>query len=109
MHANLMRAPGVEVRPQQIGGIEARQPGEVRPRRPSHTDDCHPLSVSRVTSDRLLDRDALLAQVPPGERRIATNDASRLKLRSKHAKRSVRLRDEQQARSLLIQPVDQSL
>ena len=82
VHADLVCAPGVQVRPQQVSGIEARQPGEVRPRRPSSTDDRHARSVSRVTSDRLVDREAILTHVPPCERCIATNDAPRLELRA---------------------------
>ena len=58
MNTDLMRASRIEMRPEQIGGIEAREPGQIRPGRPSSTDDCHALSVSRVAGDRTLDRNA---------------------------------------------------
>ena len=57
--------PVKQVRPQQIRGVEAREPGEIRPRRPSSTDDCHALSVSRIARDRPLDREPLLREVSP--------------------------------------------
>src|SRR5690348_15733608 len=109
VHANLMRAPGMEVRPQQISRVEARQPGEVRPRRPSLTDDRHALSVSRVARDRLLDREAILVEVPPRKRRIATDDAPCLELSAQYAMRPIALRDEEQAGCLLVQPMNDSL
>ena len=52
MYPDLMCAPRKEMRPQQIRGVEAREPREICPRRPSGTDDCHALSVSRIASDR---------------------------------------------------------
>jgi hypothetical protein len=55
MYPDLMRASREEMCSQEIRGIEARKPREIRPRRPSSTDDCHPLSVSRIAGDRPLD------------------------------------------------------
>src|SRR2546430_2065178 len=78
MDTNLMCAPSVQVRAQQVSRIEARQPGEVRPRRPSSTDDRHALSVSRIASDRLVDSDSVFGDVAPRQRRVATYDAPRL-------------------------------
>ena len=74
MHADLMRAPGVQVRPQQVHGIEAREPHEVRSCRPSGTDDRHALSVSRVARDRLVDRDPVAVEVSPAQRRVPPDD-----------------------------------
>src|SRR5215831_6287150 len=67
MYSDLVCAPGKQVRPQQVPGVEAREPREVRPRRPSATDDCHALSVSRISSDRPIDRDPLVSQVSPAQ------------------------------------------
>jgi hypothetical protein len=56
MYPDLMRASRMEMRSQEIRGVEARKPSEIRPRRPSTTDDCHPLSVSWIAGDGPLDR-----------------------------------------------------
>src|SRR6185437_6831431 len=55
MHADLVRTSRVEMRAQQIRGIEASKPCEISSCRPSATDDCHALSVSRIPGDRPLD------------------------------------------------------
>src|SRR5690349_12540352 len=62
MYSDLMRASRKEMSPKQIGGVEAREPSEVSPRRPSTTDDCHALSVSRIACNRLFDCDPLFGE-----------------------------------------------
>src|SRR5947208_12505497 len=109
MDTNLMCAPGVQVRAQQVSRIEARQPGEVRPRRPSSTDDRHALSVSRIASDRLVDGDAVFGDVAPRQRRVATYDTPRLQLGPRHANRTIRLGHGQQAGRRLLPRADAAL
>src|SRR5215213_9628673 len=103
MYSDLMRASREEMSAKQIGGVEARKPGEVCPGRPSCTDDCHALSVSRIPSDRFFDRHSVLRQMPPRQRRIPPRYLSRLKRRAEHAMRAIRLGDQQEPRGLLIQ------
>ena len=77
MYADLMRAPGVQVRAQQVDRLEPRQSHEIRLRRSSGSDDCHALSVSRIARDRLVDgeRDRRRC-VPTRARHIAVRCAA---------------------------------
>ena len=54
--------------------VEAGEPHEVRPRRPSRTDDRHALSVSRIARDRLVHRDPVAVEVPPAQRGVPADD-----------------------------------
>ena len=74
MHSDLVGAPSVQVRAQQVRGVEAGQPIEIRPCRSSTIDDCHTLSVSRIAGDRLLDGQPVAADMSPGERSVAAGD-----------------------------------
>ena len=78
VYSDLMRASRKEVSPKQISGIETREPCEIRPRRPSSTDDCHALSVSRIAGDRLFDGHPFFGDMTPGERGVSPNDLPRL-------------------------------
>ena len=90
VHAALMRATGVEVRAQQVRGVEAGKPQKVRLRRPSAGDDRHPLPVSRVPRNGPVDRQAIGVDMPPDKCRGPTNDAavSQCEKRSKELNRS---------------------
>jgi hypothetical protein len=79
VHPDLMRAPGMKVRPQKVDGVEAREPSEICPRRPSCRDDCHALSVSRIAGNWAVDRDPVLGEVTPGQRGIPADDLAGLK------------------------------
>src|SRR5688500_6664763 len=65
MNANLMGPPRVQMRTQQVSRSEAGKADKVRSRLPSTTDDCHPLSVSRVASKRFFDGKSVGGEVPP--------------------------------------------
>src|SRR5687767_12767689 len=65
MHANLVRAARVQMRAQQIGGIEARETDEIRPRRAAGGDDGHPLAIARIARERLVDRQPIDLEMPP--------------------------------------------
>ena len=49
VHPDLMCASRMEMRPQQVDGIEARKPSQICPSRPTSIDDCHARSVSRIS------------------------------------------------------------
>jgi hypothetical protein len=106
MHSDLVRAPGKQVRPEKIHGIEARKPGKIRPCGPSGIDDRHPLSVSRIPGDRPVDGEPIVAKVPPAQNRIPANDLPGLERGAKDSVGTVGFGDEQQSRCFFVQPVD---
>src|SRR6266567_6268077 len=105
MHTNLVRASREEMRPQEIDGFEAREPGQICPCRPSTTDDRHARSVSWIAADRPLDRQAILSQVPPRQHGVPPGDLARLEGRTQDPVCPVRLGDEQESRRLLVEAV----
>src|SRR5215217_350695 len=109
MYSDLMRASRKKMSAEQIGGVEARKPGEVSPCRPSSTDDCHALSVSRIPRDWLFDRDSVVRQVAPRQRRIPPNDLPRLERRAKHTVCAVGFGYQKQSGRFLVQPMDDPL
>lgn len=56
MHPYLVRPSRVEVRTQKVGAGEARKTAEIRACALPCTDDCHPLSVSRISCNWLVHR-----------------------------------------------------
>ena len=70
MNANLVGPSRVQMRTQQVSRSEAGEADKVRSRLPSTTDDCHPLSVSRVASKRFFDGKSIGGKVPPDHDRI---------------------------------------
>ena len=106
--ANLMRATRVQVRAQKIRRVEPSKPHEVRPRSSPSTDDCHTLSVSRVTSDRTVDCQTVLIEMPPREHRVSADDPSRRNRSAERPVRSIGFGDEQQTRRVLVEPMDQT-
>ena len=65
VHPDLMCASRMEMRPQQVDGIEARKPSQICPSRPTSIDDCHACSVSWISRYGPVDREAILSQVSP--------------------------------------------
>src|SRR6187551_1322940 len=59
MNANLMSPPGVQMRTQQVSRSKAGKTNKVRLRLPAVIDDCHALSVSRISRERFFDRDTV--------------------------------------------------
>src|SRR6185437_244313 len=106
VHPDLVRAPGVQMRPREIGGVEACEPDEISPRRPSSTDDRHALSVSRISGNWSLDREPILPQMSPREDRVPPTDAPRGQCRTEGAVRPVSLGHEQQTGCFFVQSVD---
>ena len=106
---NLMRTTRVQVCAQQIRRVEPSEPHEVRPCSSPSTDDRHALSVSRVTRDGTIDRQAILIDVSPGENRVPADDSPSGECGTKGPMRAIGLGDEQQSRRVLVEPVDQTL
>lgn len=107
--ANLMRATRVQVCAQKIRRVEPGEPHEVSPCSSSSTDDCHALSVSRVTCDGTVDRQSILIEMSPGENRIPADDAPRRERGAEGAMRAIGLGDEQETRGVFVEPMNQSL
>ncbi len=74
MNANLMGPSGVQMSAQQVSRTKAGEPDKIRLRLPSGTDDCHTLSVSRVTGDRTVHGECVPGEVSPYHDRIASMD-----------------------------------
>lgn len=70
MNANLVGPPCVQMSAQQVSRSKAGEPDKIRPRLPSATDDCHTLSVSRVTGDGTVDRKRVAGEMAPDHHRI---------------------------------------
>jgi hypothetical protein len=96
VNPDLVRASRVQMGAKQVARIEPGEANEVRSRSPPGTDDRHPLSVARVARDGCIDRLAIARQVPPGQHRIAPNDAPLLERGSECPVRTFRLRHQQQ-------------
>src|SRR5687767_13173235 len=105
MNANLMGPPRVQMRTQQVSRCEAGEPEKIRLRLPAGIDDCHPLSVSRVARDRLVDDESIRVEVPPYHHRVPAFHATRRNRGAQDSMRPLGFRDKQQSRSFLIQPV----
>src|SRR5438309_152595 len=105
MHADLMRAPRAEPHPQQIDLREPRDDGRVRHGVPPSGEHGHALAVLGMAGDRRLDRDRALREVAPGERGVEALDAPLLDHGGEAAVRRLRLRDEEQARRVAVEPV----
>src|SRR5688572_18342088 len=106
MNANLMGSARVQMRPQQVSWCKAGEPVKIRLRLPSATDDCHPLSVSRVAREGLVDNEIVRVEVSPDHHRVAPRYAARGDGGAENPVRALGLRDEQETRRLLVEPVD---
>ena len=56
VNANLVGSPGVQLRTQQVSRSKTGEPEKVRLRLSAVIDDCHTLSVSRISRYRFIDR-----------------------------------------------------
>src|SRR3989441_170346 len=84
---------------------EARDAGGVGPGVPPAGEHGHALAVLGMAGDRRLDRDRALREVAPGERGVEALDAPLLDHGGEAAVRRLRLRDEEQARRVAVEPV----
>jgi hypothetical protein len=95
--ANLVGATRVQVRAEQIDGLESREADKIRPGRPPSGDDGDPRPVPRIARERFFDGDPIAVDVTPGQHRVSSHDAARPQRLSQHAMRAVGLRHDEQA------------
>ena len=91
VNANLVGSPGVQMRTQQVSRSKAGDPDKIRLRLPAGTDDCHTLSVSRISRDRFIDREIVTVEVAPDHDGIASRDSPGGDRRAQNAVRFLRL------------------
>lgn len=108
VHTDLMRPSGEQPGPQQVDRVEPRQSHEIRPRDSPGTDDRHPLSVSRITSNGTIDREPISTQVAPREHCIDPANPSLGERRRQAAMHRFRLGDQQEAGGVLVQSMHES-
>ena len=75
MNANLMSPPGVQLRTQQVSRSKAGQTDKVRLRLPAVIDDCHALSVSRISRERFFDRESVPLDMTPDHHCVSPRNA----------------------------------
>src|SRR5215217_2238010 len=108
MNSNLMGSPRVQMRTQQVSRSKAGKTHEVRLCLPAVIDDCHALSVSRISRERLFDGEEVIIEMPPDHYCVASFHPPRSDCRAQNSVGSLRLRDDQKSRSFLVQPVNYS-
>src|SRR6185503_13190748 len=108
MNSNLMGSPRVQMRTQQVSRSKAGKTNEVRLCLPAVIDDCHALSVSRVSRERFFDSEQIPVEVPPDHHRIPPSDAPRCDCRAQNAVSSFGLCDNEKTGSLLVEPMNYS-
>ena len=104
MHADLVRAAGLEPAAQQRRVAEALEDVDVRARRLARGDDRHRRALGRMAADRRVDRVAA-REVARGEREVLARHRARLQLAHEVGVRRQRLRDDQEAARVLVEPM----
>ena len=107
VHANLVRAPAVQVTTEQVGRHEARQPRKVGARRAPGCHHGHPQAVVGIASERLVHRDRVVGEMPPAEGGVPSHDPPLGDGLAQHPQRPVRLGHDHQPRGVLVEPVNQ--
>lgn len=108
MHANLMRAPTVQIETKKIRDGESSDDARVRPGLASRCDHRHALAILRVTGNRRVDHDTTLVEMTPGERRISPMNPPSRDRGPESAVSQVRLGDDHEAGRIPIETVDDS-
>lgn len=103
--ANLVGAPGVQVRAHQVGGVEAREPEEVRLGGAAAADDGHALPVARVAGKGRVHGQRIRGEVTPRERRVPPCDSASRDGGTEHAMGAIRLCDEEETGRLFVEPM----
>src|SRR5438067_6347890 len=85
MNADLVSPSGMEMGTKKVPRIEPSKACDVGLGRPTLIDDCHALPVSWIAGDRLVDRERIRRQVPPGHDRIAPDHPSGSNRRAQEA------------------------
>jgi len=105
VNTNLMGTPGMQMRTQQVSRSEAGETDKVSLRLPAVTDDCHALSVSRITREGLFDRESVTVDMSPDHHCIPANDATGCYCRAQYPVSPFRPRHDDESGSFLVQPV----
>jgi len=108
MNANLMSSPGVQMRTQQVSRSKAGETDKVRFRLPAVIDDCHALSVSRISRERFFDGQLVPLDVTPDHNRVPSGYATGRDRRRENPVSTLCFGDEQKTRSLLVEPMNDS-
>jgi hypothetical protein len=108
VHADLVRASCVQCCSQKVEAVEARESNEGRLRRLATLDDCHALPVSRIPRNGFVDGQRLHSQMTAREDGVSPSHAPLSDRFREDSMSPVVLRDEQQPRRLLVQPVHES-
>src|SRR5437763_1331106 len=106
MDPDLVSAPGAELDARQVGVGEARHHAQVGEGVAPAREHRHALAILGMTRDRRLDVHRAVGEVPPGERRVHPPQLAPLDHARQAAMRQVGLGDEQQARRIAVEPVD---
>src|SRR5690606_33014604 len=105
MHPDLVRASRLDLDVQEGGVAEPLQHAEVGHGRAAVGHYRHPLAVARVAADRRVDRAFVLADHPMDQGDVALDDIALLPLLDQITSRLLVLRDDDQARGVLVQAV----
>src|SRR4029079_2572419 len=97
MNSNLMGPPRVQMRTQQVSRSQAGKTNEVRLCLPAVIDDCHALSVSRISRERFFDSEKVIIKMPPDHHCVTSSYTSRSDRRAQNAMRSLGLCDDQKS------------
>ena len=77
MNADLMGSSRVQMRTQQVSRSKTSEAEEVRSRLSAVIDDCHALSVSRISCEGFFDRESVAVEVSPDHHRVTPCHPSR--------------------------------
>ena len=103
MHADLMRAPRVQMRPQEIARVEARESMEIGARLTAIAPDRDAGPIVGVAPERLIDAHLVGVEMPPAERRVAPRDRPRRERPTQRRVCAIGLGDDQEPRGLLVE------
>src|SRR5450759_5296567 len=106
VHADLVRAAGVEITAQESmaatpAGHLVASPGEA-----AAADDGHPFALLWVSSDRPLELSSVIPNAPAHDRHVRAAERAVLQLRCQCPVAPVVARDHDEARRALVEPVD---
>ena len=108
MNSNLMGSPRVQMRTQQVSRSKAGKADEVRSCLPAVIDDCHALSVSRVSRERFLNGQGVAVKMSPDHHRVTPLHSTGGDRRAQYPVRPLRFCDDEKTRCLLGEAVDNS-
>src|SRR5438132_2523545 len=106
MNADLVSPSGMEMGTKKVPRIEPSKACDVGLGRPTLIDDCHALPVSWIAGYRLVDCEGVGREVTPDHDGIAPDHPASGNRATQYPMRSIGFGDDQEARSLLVEPVN---